>query len=122
MADSLEAGPDATTRGSCSEQLRQPVDVPVEERRRFAIRGHRSPAAVRRPQPVLRLVLEPVRDAEDAGDGEAERVGVSRLDRQLDGQERSLVLADRELGERNSSFQRSRRRYDLRNMSVIGGA
>ena len=60
---------------------------------------------------------------EDPGEGEAERVGVER--RRSGARPRgpgARPRATENLANGNSSFQRSSRRYDLRNMSLIGGA
>ena len=53
------------------------------------------------PQPVLRLVEQSIGDADDPDQGQAERIRIERgVHREFHGEQRTLVLADAELGER----------------------
>ena len=83
-----------------SQQFRQALAVPRQERR--VARGSLAQVgqAPAQPEPVLRLLEQAVGDAEDPRQRQAEPVGVRVPDRDLDREQRPLVLADAELGER----------------------
>ena len=96
----MRAGPAAA--GS-AQQLGQLRREPLEERLVPARPTGRVGHAAADPQPVLRLVEQAVGDADDPGEGQTEAIRAGRRragDRLLDGEQRTLVLADAELGER----------------------
>ena len=105
------------------QELGQPRREPVEQGRVARRPGRSVGDAAADPDPLLRLVEEPVGDAEDPGD--ARDRARRRLRRSIGtstaSSGRSSSLTEN-LANGNSSFQRSSLRYDFRNMSLIGGA
>ena len=107
-------------------QLAEPARVPFQQgpvaRRSSRLVGD-LPAE---PQPVRGLLEQPVRDAHDACQRQPELTsvggtGASAMGSSIVSRGRSSSLTAN-LANGSSSFQRRSLRYDLRNMSLIGGA